>query len=182
MTVELYKDIYYEIFLHIKSKRDQLAFALVCKDFHELFKTHCQPDVTDMIRCCFKGRLQNLKWMIEVKGLDPAAKNNEALREAVLFDKVAVVKYLVTLPGVDPTLDNNALIKHASSHGHFVLAQFLASLPGVDSWSFHQKYMTSYYEQNETEENEDGLRWVRNSRDKVTKHIDTYIVKKGKKK
>jgi Ankyrin repeats (3 copies) len=79
-----------------------------------------------------KGHHQLVKLLLAVKGVDPTAGNNFAIRYACCGGHTEVVKLLLEAGGVDPTAEKNEAIRFASENGHTKIVKILLTLPGVD--------------------------------------------------
>ena len=72
------------------------------------------------------------------RGVNPAAENNHAIREAAGGGHLNVVRYLCELPadrGVNPAASYNDAIRQAAGSGHLDVVRYLCELPpdrGVD--------------------------------------------------
>src|SRR3984885_8862487 len=87
-------------------------------------------------KCLFvaskKGHHQLVKLLLAVKGVDPAADDNYAIRKASGNGYAQVVKLLLAVDGVNPTADNNYAIRFASGNGYAQVVKLLLAVDGVD--------------------------------------------------
>src|SRR3990170_4759411 len=84
-----------------------------------------------LIKAARNGNLPEVKRLVAV-GVDPAARNNQAIIWASTHGHLDVVQFLVPLPGVNPAAQNNKAIIWAAKNGHLNVVQYLVTLPGVD--------------------------------------------------
>ena len=87
------------------------------------------------------GHIAVVKCLCELdssRGVNPSAKNNDALRSASYNGHIAVVKYLCELDssrGVNPSAKNNDAFQRAAENGHLDVVKYLCELDssrGVD--------------------------------------------------
>ena len=131
MTVQLYRDVYTEIFLHLTDGEDQLAFAQVNSEFYDIFRRHVQVTEHDLNFASTGGHLDVVRWMVLDRGIDAGAHENYPIRWASREGHLDVVQFLAALPGVDPTLDHCRAMMWASEKGHLDVVRFLWSFKSV---------------------------------------------------
>jgi len=81
-------------------------------------------------KCAEKGWVKTMRVLVE-NGVDPTARNNDAIRWASAHGHLNVVKYLMSLRSlgwnIDPTADDNWAIRLARNYGHYEVVTYLTS-------------------------------------------------------
>ena len=78
------------------------------------------------------GYISTVRYLVEERGVDPAANGNYALSSAAWNGHTDVVQFLLDLPterGVDPAAHNNFAFRWAARDGHTAIVQLLLDLP-----------------------------------------------------
>ena len=78
-----------------------------------------------------KGHFNTVSQLLQ-KGVNPAANQNSALREASRYGQTDIVKMLLAHEKVDPSANQNAALRYAASAGYDEIVGFLLQHPKVD--------------------------------------------------
>ncbi|KAJ3305676.1 hypothetical protein HDU76_004972 [Blyttiomyces sp. JEL0837] len=79
------------------------------------------------------NNMDMIKVLLSIKGLDPSAFNNLAIREAVRSDQLECVTELLNTGRVDPGANDNEAIQSAARNGNLDMIKLLLKYPSVDS-------------------------------------------------
>lgn len=120
-----------ELFATSRSRWSLLAFVerrrtSLAVDYHDLFTAFYHSRVKTPAGLAVVDRL------LQVPGLDVAAKDNHAIVWASEKGHLGVVKRLLQAPGVDATARNNLPIRVAAANGHLAVVECLLQATGVD--------------------------------------------------
>ncbi len=95
-------------------------------------------DASTLIAAAGAGFFSTVRYLVEERGINPAANSNSAIRFAAEKGHTDVVQLLLDLPlerGVDAAAKNNFVFRYAARNGHTDVVQLLLDLPperGVD--------------------------------------------------
>ena len=80
-----------------------------------------------------KNRVDLFPFFFLLRGIDPAAEDNDALRWAAGEGHLTVVQYLVSLvpqfPRIDPAAGDNLALRWAAENGHLTVVKVRLCLP-----------------------------------------------------
>ncbi|KAJ3272425.1 hypothetical protein HDU76_010912, partial [Blyttiomyces sp. JEL0837] len=85
------------------------------------------------------GRLEIVKLLVEVPGVDVTTDNNVFVRQAASGGCLEIVQFLLNFESVDVTAEGNEAIINAARNGHADVVKVLIEIAGVDATASHNE-------------------------------------------